>query len=197
MKRLFDTIRAMLGRGLTQAEVDAVNAALEPEAQAASSSDDWLAYAAPLVEQFEGMARKIPGGKVEAYPDPGTGGEPWTIGIGSTTDENGRPIRPGDVWTEERARARFKAHLAEFGEGVDRALAGKPATARQKAAMTSLAYNIGLGAFGRSTVLKRHRAGDYEAAANAFALWNKAGGRVMKGLVRRRAAEAALYRGDV
>lgn len=160
----------------------------------ARDGGDWMELAAPLIERFEGMARMIPGDMVEAYPDPGTGGEPWTIGIGSTTDEEGRPVRKGDVWTVERARKRFRLHLAEFGEGVDRALAGKPATAAQKAALVALAYNIGLSAFSRSTVLKRHRAGDYAGAANAFAMWNKAGGRELTGLTRRRAAEAELYR---
>lgn len=188
MKALFDEIRRIVGRPLTQDEVDAVNAALQP------ASDDWVAIAAPLIERFEGLARLIPGGKVEAYPDPGTGGKPYTIGIGSTTDEDGNPIKPGDVWTVERARKRFEAHLREFGAEVDRLIAGKRTTAPQKAAMTSLAYNIGVNAFARSTVLKSHRAGFYDHAANAFGMWSKAGGKTMAGLVRRRAAEAELYR---
>lgn len=154
---------------------------------------EWLDLAAPLIERFEGMARLIPGGKVEAYPDPGTGGKPWTIGIGSTTDEDGGPIKPGTVWTVERARKRFEAHLREFGAEVDKQIAGKRTTAAQKAAMTSLAYNIGVGAFSRSTVLKSHRAGFYDHAANAFLMWNKAGGKVMRGLTRRREAERELY----
>ena len=198
-KAVFDAVRTMLGRGFTQAEVKALDSALDAATGTIvvrPDADDWIDLAAPLVEQFEGMARKIPGGKVEAYPDPGTGAEPWTIGIGSTTDENGKPVKRGDVWTEERARARFRAHLEEFGRGVDKALAGKPATPAQKAAMVSLAYNIGLGAFGGSSVLKRHKAGLHTQAADAFGMWVKAGGRVMNGLVRRRAAEAALYRGQ-
>lgn len=60
--------------------------------------------------------------------------------------------------------------------------------------LVSLAYNIGLSALARSTVLRLHRAGDYAGAAKAFAMWNKAGGRVLAGLTRRRAAEAELYR---
>lgn len=155
---------------------------------------DWIDLAAPLVEKWEGYAKKLPNGDCQAYPDPGTGGEPWTIGIGSTTDENGKPVKPGDVWTRERAVARFRAHLEEFGEGVDRAIGDAPTTPEQKAAMTSLAYNIGLPAFARSTVLRRHKAGTYETAAQAFAMWKKAGGRVMQGLVNRRADEARLYR---
>lgn len=186
-KAIFDTVRQMLGRGFTPAEVAALDAAIDGQ------QEEWLQYAAPLVERFEGLARLIPGDKVEAYPDPGSGGEPFTIGIGSTTDEFGNRVKKGDVWTVERARKRFETHLAEFGCEVDRLIAGKKTTPKQKAACTSLAYNIGVNAFSGSTVLKRHRAGDYQAAAAAFLLWNKASGKIMKGLTRRREAEAALY----
>ena len=195
---IFDAVREMLRRGFTTAEVKALDAAIDEATgtivvTAPSEDDEWIKLAAPLVERFEGMARMVPGG-VQAYPDPGTGGKPWTIGVGSTTDENGKPIAPGTVWTIERARNRFKAHLSEFGEGVDKLLAGKPATAAQKAAIVSWAYNVGLGAVAKSTLLKKHRAGDYAGAAKEFARWNRAAGRVMAGLTRRRAAEADLYR---
>lgn len=194
-KPIFDAFRAFRGGALTQAETDALDAFLDGFSAAAGTAD-WLDLAAPFIEEFEGYAKKLPDGGVQAYPDPATGGKPWTIGIGSTTNESGQPIAPGTIWTRERAVARFRSHLAEFGDGVDRALAGKPATAPQKAAMVSLAYNIGLSAFTRSTVLKRHLAGDYGGAAAAFAMWNKAAGKVMAGLTRRRAAEAELYRGQ-
>lgn len=197
-KPIFSAVRKLVGRGLTQAEVGLLDQAIDEAEGAivvtAPARDDWIDLAAPLIEEFEGYAKKLPDGSVKAYPDPGTGGKPWTIGIGSTTDEQGEPIAPGTVWSRERAVARFKAHLAEFGNGVDELLAGKPATAAQKAALVSLAYNIGLSALSRSTVLKRHRAGDYDGAAGAFLMWNRAGGRVMAGLSRRRAAEVKLYR---
>ena len=197
-KPIFDAIKsARGGRAFDAMEVGAIDNLLDAlgvAREGGALDDAWLDLATPLVEEFEGYAKKLPDGSVQAYPDPGTGGKPWTIGIGSTTDEDGNPIAPGTIWTRDRAIARFKAHLAEFGEGVDRAIAGKPTTAAQKAAMTSLAYNIGISAFSGSTVLKRHRAGDYAGAADAFAMWKKAGGRVMAGLVRRRAAEAKLYR---
>lgn len=157
-------------------------------------SGEWLDLAVPLIEQFEGYAERLPDGGVRAYPDPGTGGAPWTIGFGSTTDEHGQPIRPGTVWSRERAVSRFKAHLAEFGEGVDALVKSAPTSPEQKAALTSLAYNIGEEALRRSTLLRKHLEGDYAGAANEFARWNKAGGRVLKGLTRRRAAEAQMYR---
>jgi GH24 family phage-related lysozyme (muramidase) len=63
--------------------------------------------------------------------------------------------------------------------------------------MVSLAYNIGLGNYATSTVLKRHKAGQYAGAANAFLLWNKAGGKVLPGLVLRREDERSLYMGEL
>lgn len=191
---IFSAFRDFMGGRLTETEVAAMDEFLDRYGQS-DVTGEWIDLAAPLIEEFEGYAKKLPDGGVQAYPDPATGGKPWTIGIGSTTNENGQPIAPGTIWTRERAVARFKAHLAEFGEGVDKLLAGKPVTPAQKAGLASLAYNIGLGALSRSTVLKRHRAGDYAGAADAFGLWNKAAGRVMAGLTRRRLAEAALYRG--
>lgn len=131
--------------------------------------------------------------RANAYPDPGTGGLPITIGWGSTTDEDGRPIKLGTVWTRERADARFEMDLAKFTAGVIEALDGAPVTQGQLDALTSLAYNIGLGNLRSSTLLKLHRAGDYAGAQQQFARWNRAGGKVMAGLTRRRAAEAALY----
>jgi lysozyme len=190
---IFDAFRAFMGGRLTATEVAAMDEFLD-RYQPSDVTGAWIDLAAPLIEEFEGYAKRLPDGGCQAYPDPATGGKPWTIGIGSTTNESGQPIAPGTIWTRERALARFKAQLAEFGEGVDKLLAGKPVTAAQKAALTSLAYNIGLGALSRSTVLKRHLAGDYAGAADAFAMWNRAAGKVMAGLTRRRAAEAQLYR---
>jgi GH24 family phage-related lysozyme (muramidase) len=194
-KVIFDNIRDARGKGFDAMEVGAIDNLLDalgvPRGHA---NEEWLDLAAPLVEKWEGYAKRLPDGSVKAYPDPATGGAPWTIGVGSTTDEQGKPIQPGTVWTRERAMARFKAHLREFGEGVDRLLDGAPTTPAQKAAMTSLAYNVGLGAFGGSTLLKRHKAGLHGAAADQFRRWNRAGGKVMQGLTNRRADEADLYR---
>lgn len=150
-----------------------------------------------IMKDFEGYARVIPnsGGAVEAYPDPGTGGDPWTIGWGSTGIDpfNGGMIRRGTRWTRAQADARFESHLREFEAGVRSAVTHPATTANQFSAMVSLTYNIGLGAFRGSTLLRRHNAGDFQGARAEFARWNRAGGRVMAGLSRRRAAEAELY----
>lgn len=137
-----------------------------------------------LVQEFEGC-------KLEAYPDPGTGGEPFTIGWGST----GPDIGPGTVWTQEEADARFLDDLTKFADGVDR-LVRVPLTDNQFAALVSFAYNVGLGALAGSTLLRKLNAGDYQGAADQLPRWNKGGGRVLPGLVRRRARERELFLSD-
>ena len=147
-----------------------------------------------LIHEFEGYAKRLPNGDCEAYPDPGTGGAPWTIGWGSTTDEDMRPIKPGAVWSMERAEARFKQHLKQFEREVKAALGSALDGTSQEQFDALISFHYNTGAIARATLTRKHKAGDYEGAANEFARWNKAGGRVMKGLTRRREAEAALYR---
>jgi lysozyme len=132
-----------------------------------------------LLKLFEGWRPK-------AYPDPGTGGAPWTIGYGFT-----RGVRPGDTMTLAEGEARLIREVEEYENGVA-AVCG-PATENQLAAMTCFAYNIGLTGFRGSSVLRFHKAGKFAAAADAFKMWNRAGGRVMAGLTRRRQAELELY----
>jgi lysozyme len=146
---------------------------------------------AALIARAEGFARVRADGLVEAYPDPGSGGAPWTIGCGLT----GPDIVEGTVWTREQCDARFRERLARFGEQVGWILGDAATTQRQFDAMVSFAFNVGVGNFAASTLLKKHEAGDHEGAAAQFGRWNKAGGRVLAGLTARRAAEAALYRG--
>jgi GH24 family phage-related lysozyme (muramidase) len=142
-----------------------------------------------LVQQFEGCAKKQSDGTMAAYPDPGTGGDPWTIGWGST----GPDVKQGMVWTQQQCDDRLAADLTSFSAGVTSALGGAATTQCQFDAMVSFSYNVGLGNLKSSTLLKKHKAGDYPGAALEFPKWNKAAGKVLPGLVRRRAAEAALY----
>lgn len=146
-----------------------------------------------LMHQFEGCERKRPDGRFEAYLCPA---KVWTIGWGSTGKDpfNGGKIGRGTVWTREQCDLRFEMHLAQFEEGVREGIGKAPTSQAQFDAMVCLAYNIGVGAFRRSTVLRRHVAGDFPGAAKAFLMWNKAGGKILRGLTRRREAEAALYR---
>ena len=148
-----------------------------------------------LIKRFEGCARLRRDGLVEAYPDPGTGAEPWTIGWGATglDESTGQRIGPGTVWTQEQCDARLSADLARYADEVAEALEGAPTTQAQFDALVSFHYNT--GAIARATLTRKHRAGDHAGAAAEFARWNRAGGRVLKGLVRRRSAEARLYCG--
>ena len=142
-----------------------------------------------LVQQFEGCARKQPDGTFAAYPDPGTGAEPWTIGWGST----GADIQQGLVWTQQQCDARLAQDLTSFGAKVAAAIGSAPTSQPQFVAMVSFAYHVGIGYLASSTLLKLHKAGDFAGAQAQFGRWNKAAGKVLPGLVKRRAAEAALY----
>lgn len=115
----------------------------------------------------------------------------WTCGWGETDG-----VTPATRWSQELADSRFRDSLAERAEQV-LALCKLHPTDHQLAALVSLSYNIGVGALAKSSVLKAHNRGDFQAAARAFGLWNKArvNGvlQVLAGLTARRAAEAALY----
>src|SRR5690606_35813976 len=118
--------------------------------------------------------------------DPATGGAPWTIGWGAT----GPGIGPGTVWTRAECDARLEADVTRHAAEVERALVGAAATQAQFDALVSFHYNT--GAIRRATLTRLHREERYDAAAREFARWNKAAGRVLRGLTRRRAAEADL-----
>jgi len=143
-----------------------------------------------LIKAFEGCARKRSDGSFEAYPDPGTGGDPWTIGWGAT----GKGIARGTVWTQAQCDARLEADLVRFAREVARALDDAPTSQAQFDALVSFHYNT--GAIARATLTKLHKAGKFAAAEAEFGKWVHAGGKRLNGLVRRRSAEAALYRGD-
>lgn len=133
-----------------------------------------------LIKSFETL-------ELEAYPDPGTGGEPWTIGWGHTGG-----VRPGDTCTEEQADAWLEEDVATAERAINRLVKVK-LTQNQFDALCSLIYNIGVGAFEKSTLLRKLNFRDFLGAAAEFKRWNKSGGRVMKGLTRRRLAEEKLF----
>jgi lysozyme len=139
--------------------------------------------ATDLIKHFEGT-------RTEAYPDPATGGAPWTIGVGHTGPE----VHKGLVWTDGEVTAALDADLQKFDKGVTGLLNGHPTTQNQFDALVSFAFNEGLGNLAKSTLLIKHWAGDYAGAADEFRKWNKANGSVMNGLVARRKAESIVYR---
>lgn len=194
-KAVFDAVRRILKRGFRKAEIEQLDRALDcaagnNEACTPVPTRTIGAAGIALIKQFEGCASVRADGRVQAYPDPASGGDPWTIGWGAT----GKGIAPGTVWTRDECDARLESDLVRYAADVDRALGSAPATQGQFDALVSFHYNT--GAVGRATLTKRHVAGDYATAAREFARWNKAAGRTLKGLSRRRAAEAALYLSD-
>lgn len=182
--QLFEAIRPFAPSSKFTAEhVAAIDALADSFGLPRIEGGNGLDGALKLIKQFEGC-------KLAAYPDPGSGGDPWTIGFGAT----GSGIARGVTWTQAQADARLASDVAKFAGGVDALLGSAPTTAGQKAALISFSFNVGLGALKDSTLLKMHRAGDYEGAALQFNRWTKASGRELPGLVKRRAAEAAVYR---
>lgn len=127
--------------------------------------------------------------KLKAYDD-GVG--VWTIGIGTTIYPNGVKVKKGDVCTLEQARSYFTNDLKRFEKTVNDSVK-VDLTQNQFDALVSLTYNIGSTALKNSTLLKKLNAKDFTGAADQFLVWNKGGGKIMKGLVRRREAERALF----
>lgn len=161
-----------------------------------------------LIAHYEGR-------RAEAYPDPGTGGAPWTIGIGHTGPE----VKPGLVWTDAQIDAAFDVDILDHEANVWNRLLGRIEVEQCKFdALVSAMFNIGPGRpdagiqrgrdglvvlrNGLPSTLKR-RIGEslliggptWKAVAAALLVWDKAGGKSMLGLRRRRAAEAQLFLG--
>ena len=136
------------------------------------------------------LIKKWEGFRPAAYQDPvGI----WTIGYGTTANAGvGITPKAGMVISEGAATSYLDAAVTKFAHNVTAALT-KPANENEFGAMVSLAYNIGPTAFKRSTVARKFNEGDKKGAADAFLLWNKAGGRVLKGLANRRVEERALF----
>jgi lysozyme len=129
-----------------------------------------------LVKQFEGFEAK-------AYKCPAG---VWTIGYGHTLN-----VRLNDVITEAQASTLLEEELQEYAAKVAKIV--PTANQNQFDAMVSFAYNLGVNALGTSTLLKKHLAGDYKGAQAEFLRWNKANGRVLTGLTKRRQQESVLY----
>lgn len=142
---------------------------------------DWRDYCLPLIKQWEKC-------RLHAYPDPATGDEPWTIGWGAT----GPDIGPDTVWTQEQADADLAQRLDHINAMVTQAVRVR-LSQQQRAALVSLAYNIGTGAWLQSTMLKAINDSDYNRACGQFGVWILANRKIEIGLIRRRAAEAELF----
>jgi lysozyme len=139
----------------------------------------------------EGLAliRKFEGFRARAYRDAvGV----WTIGYGHTAMAGAPQVKAGLSVTREKAAQILVRDVVQFSEGVASAVKVE-LNDNQFSALVSFAYNVGLGNFRKSSVLKAVNAEDHDTVPRRLALWNRAGGRVLPGLVTRRAAEGALY----
>lgn len=141
----------------------------------------WLEMAMDLAKQFEGC-------ELHAYPDPVRGWLIPTIGYGAT----GYGISKDSVWTQEQADADLAQRMRTIGAKIDGLVSGV-LNDEPKAALCDFAYNAGLTALSTSTLLRKLNAGDVQGAADEFPRWTRAGSVTLPGLVKRRAAERALF----
>jgi lysozyme len=138
-------------------------------------------HAVPLVARWEGL-------RTEAYLDTIAAPPVWTICYGET-----QGVRPREVRTEAECEEGLRTGLRGYWQGY-RAAVRDPRVleAQSDAAFTSLTWNIGVGAITRSTAMRRINAGDVEGACEALTWWNRAGGRIIRGLQNRRSDEYRL-----
>jgi lysozyme len=136
----------------------------------------WLALTIAAVGAYEGLS-------LTAYPD--------IIGVPTDCYGETRGVHLGDVSTKDQCDAKLSARLVEFNKGVNSCVT-VPLPDTRRAAFVSLAYNIGVPAFCSSTTVKRINAGDVVGACEAMTRFNMAGGKVVQGLVNRRASEREL-----
>lgn len=146
-----------------------------------SPDQEFLAQAVPFVGRWEGL-------RLVAYRDlVGV----WTVCYGET-----KGVSPGDVYTKPECDAMFSRELLEYRSGLHAYFSAETIAARlpvaRDVAFASLAYNVGVSGAGKSTATRRLNDGNVAGACNALTWWNKAGGRVVRGLVNRRTDEQEL-----
>ena len=133
-----------------------------------------------LIKHFEGC-------ELEAYK---CAAGVWTIGYGHTKD-----VQEGDVWNKEKADFMLWRELEDEYEVYVNDLVTVPINQSQFDALVSWVYNLGPANLKNSTMLKKLNAGEYEEVPSQMKKWNKANGKVLEGLIRRRAAESLLFEG--
>ncbi len=155
----------------------------QPSAQAASRADAVAAGVAVFTANFEGEI-------LHPYQD---SAGVWTIGIGSTRGLDGNRVTAATPpISHAQALSLLSRDMRSAILGVEAAVK-VPLTLAEEEALADFVYNVGIGNFKASTLLRKLNAGDRDGAAAEFEKWNLAGGRVLAGLVRRRASEKALF----
>lgn len=130
-----------------------------------------------LIKKFEGL-------KLTAYKCPA---DVWTIGYGTTSE-----VKEGDKISELQAEAFLLRDVSNLERQIRRLLEVK-VTDNQLAALIAFAYNVGIGNLTKSTLLRLVNQGRFEQAAAQFDKWVNAGGKPLKGLIKRREAEKQLF----
>ena len=179
LTNIFSNFRKLAGGSLSQLQVDQINHLIAGFQQKQKTVS---AAGINLICSFEGL-------KLKAYDD-GVG--VWTIGFGTTIYPNGIKVKKGDTCTEAQAKAYMAHDLKKFELAVNNGVT-VPINQNQFDALVSLAYNIGTNALKNSTLVKKLNAKDYKGASAQFVVWNKGGGKVMQGLMNRRAVERKLF----
>ncbi|MBE8595470.1 lysozyme [Xenorhabdus sp. BG5] len=132
------------------------------------------------LKSYEGL-------KLKAYPDPATGAAPWTIGYGHT-----KGVESGQVITTQQAEEFLHQDLIPVYAAIQQ-LVKVPLTQGQFDALCSFIFNLGIGNFAHSTLLKKLNAGDYQGAAKEFVKWDSADGRALAALRMRRESEQKTF----
>ena len=146
-----------------------------------------------LIKHFESCLEPDGKGNFMAYPDLGYGWDVATVGWGSTYYPDGSKVKKGDVLDQGDCDDLFEWELGMKSEELSRLLGDTPTNEDQFSALSSFSYNAGTGALSSSTLLKRHREGNYQAAGDEFLKWVYSNGTKLAGLERRRRSERALY----
>jgi lysozyme len=128
------------------------------------------------------------GCRLTAYPDPGTGGDPWTIGYGHT----GSDVHPGLTIDHAKAQELLLSDVRKSEDAVKRFVT-VDLTQHQFDALVDFAFNCGAGNLQHSTLLKLVNASDFAGASTHFSDWVKGGGHILPGLVKRRHSETVLF----
>lgn len=138
-----------------------------------------------------GLIKKYEGRRLDAYQDSvGV----WTIGYGHTNAAGPPPVRPGDRISEIEAAEILRKDLKKYEKYVEE-LVTVPLKQNQFDALVSFCFNVGPGNLKKSTLLRKLNAGNYDEVPREFTKWTLAGGKELPGLVKRRRAEAEMFRG--
>ena len=131
-----------------------------------------IALATPFIAKWEGLETK-------AYKD--------IVGIPTVCYGETRGVKMGDTYTKEQCYAMLEKSVKEYYDGLTPYMTNPDIPVSVQASMLELAYNVGISAVGRSTMMRLANQGKYVEACNELGKWVKAGGRTVKGLENRRA----------